>query len=394
MADNAGERDVQIRTLGLTLQKADVAVIGAGILGLAHAYVLSRRGRSVVVFERSPQAAGASVRNFGMIWPIGQPAGAQHEMALRSRDVWLEVLAAARLPHFPTGSLHVAYREDEAAVAKEFCAVGPSLGYQCAWLDADAVLARSSAVCPAGLIGAIWSPGEVTVDPRVTLATLPLFLTEQWGVRFRMGVAARSIDLPVIEAGSEKWEVGAAIVCTGADFETLYPEIFNVSGLTRCKLQMMRTRPQPDGWQLGPALAAGLTLRFYESFRVCQTLAALQQRIADESPEYDRWGIHVLVSQTAGRELTIGDSHQYGAAVDPFDRTEIDDLILRYLHGFLQAPDLEIAQRWHGVYAKHPDRPFLSLSPETNVRVVTAPGGSGMTLSFGLAERTVREMGF
>jgi len=371
-----------------------VAIVGAGILGLAHAYVLARRGRSVVVFERSPQASGASVRNFGMIWPMGQPAGRQHEMALRSREVWLEVLEAAGLPYFPTGSLHVVYREDEGAVAQEFCDVGPRLGYQCSWLDRDAVLARSNALQPAGLLGAIWSPTEITVDPRVTLARLPRFLAEKFGVRFCMGAAARSIDLPVVEAGGENWEVEAAIVCAGDDFESLYPEMFRASGLTRCKLQMMRTRPQPEGWQLGPALAAGLTLRFYESFQVCHMLHALKERIAAETPEYDRWGIHVLVSQTAGGELTIGDSHEYGAAVEPFDRAEIDDLILQYARGFLQAPNLEIAQRWHGVYAKHSDRPFLSLSPAPNVRVVTAPGGSGMTLSFGLAERTAGEMGF
>ena len=379
---------------GLTLERADVAIVGAGILGLAHAYALARRGRSVVVFERSPQAAGASVRNFGMIWPVGQPGGRQHDMALRSRELWLEILEAACLPYFPTGSLHVVYREDEAAVAREFCDVGPPLGYECSWLNRDAVLARSNAVRPAGLLGAIWSPGEITVDPRVTLAHLPRFLAEKFGVRFRMGAAARSIDLPVIEAGGEKWEVEAAIVCTGDDFESLYPEMFRASGLTRCKLQMMRTRPQPEGWQLGPALAAGLTLRFYESFQVCRTLRALKERIAAETPEYDRWGIHVLVSQTAGGELTVGDSHEYGAAVDPFDRTEIDDLVLQYARGFLHAPNLEIAQRWHGVYAKHSNRPFVSLSPAPNVRVVTATGGSGMTLSFGLAEDTVREMGF
>jgi glycine/D-amino acid oxidase-like deaminating enzyme len=110
-------------------------------------------------------------------------------------------------------------------------------------------------------------------------------------------------------------------------------------------------------------------------------------------PAYDRYGIHVLVSQTANGELTIGDSHEYGAAIDPFDRTEIDDLILRYAGEFLAAPTLEIAQRWHGVYAKHPDKPYVSLAPAPGVRVVTATGGSGMTLSFGLAEETMQEMG-
>jgi len=369
----------------MATQSADVAIVGAGILGIAHAYALARRGRSVVVFERSPQASGASVRNFGMLWPIGQPPGRMHQMALRSRQLWVEALDAARFPYFPTGSLHVVYREDEAAVAREFCEAAPKLDYPCEWLDAAGVMSRTHALRPEGLLGAIWSPTEITVDPRLVLAQFPLFLTENYGVQFCWNTVIHANDLSTF---------GAAIVCTGHDFETLYPEVFRGSGVTRCKLQMMRTRAQPEGWQLGPALAAGLTLRFYESFQICKTLPALKQRIAAETPEYDRWGIHVLVSQTTGGELTIGDSHEYGAAVDPFDRSEIDDLVLRYARGFLQAPQLEIAQHWHGVYAKHSNLPYLSVSPAPNVRVVTATGGSGMTLSFGLAEQTVSEMGF
>jgi len=141
---------------------ADVAIIGAGILGVAHAYALAQRRRSVVVFERSPQAAGASVRNFGMIWPIGQPAGRMHAMALRSRGLWGEVLTAAGLSYFSTGSLHVVYRDAEAAVAREFCEVAPKLCYSCEWLNAADVLARSQAVLPDGLLGATWSTTEIT----------------------------------------------------------------------------------------------------------------------------------------------------------------------------------------------------------------------------------------
>src|SRR5262249_42362712 len=173
-----------------------------------------------------------------------------------------------------------------------------------------AVMDRSSAVQPDGLTGGLWSPVEITVDPRLVLASLPDYLRERFGVEFHFGYAARSIDLPLIEAGDERWNVDRAIVCSGDDFESLFPRAYAKSGLTRVKLQMLRTAPQPDGWRLGPALAAGLTLRFYPSFQVCDKLPALKERIASETPEYERWGIHGLVSQTAQGELTLGDSHE------------------------------------------------------------------------------------
>lgn len=374
------------------LDSMRVAVVGGGILGLAHAYVLMRRGHRVMLFERGPWASGASIRNFGMIWPVGQPAGEMHSIAMRSREMWLEALAQARLPFLNTGSLHVAYQEDEADVLREFAEIGPAAGYVCRWLDRDQVLQRSHAVMDEGLRGGVWSSTEVTVDPRQVVAGLAEFL-QSMGVEIHFSTAVRRIDLPVIESAAGQWNADAAIVCSGDDFETLYPETFAGSGLTRCKLQMMRTAPQPGGWQLGPALAAGLTLRFYKSFQICSTLARLKERIAREKPEYDRWGIHVLASQTADGAITLGDSHEYGPVVDIFDKPEIDDLILREAATFLHLPDPRIAQRWHGVYSLHPTQAVFEAEPAKGVRIVTAPGGSGMTLSFGLAERTMDRVG-
>ena len=127
---------------------------------------------------------------------------------------------------------------------------------------------------------------------------------------------------------------------------------------------------------------------------MCSTLPALKRRISEETPEYDKWDIHGLVSQTAQGELTLGDSHEYGLAVSVFDKPWIDDLVMRYTRRFLKIPDWTLAERWHGVYAKHPEKPFVRMCPSPEVRVITATGGSGMTLSFGIAEQTIRALGW
>jgi D-hydroxyproline dehydrogenase subunit beta len=376
------------------MKKVDVAIVGAGVLGLAHAYFAARARKSVAVFERSPRASGASIRNFGMIWPIGQPPGALHQLALRSRQHWVEILEAAHLPYEPSGSFHLVYENDEKEVAQEFAAIAPGCGYRCEWLEPASVLERSRAVQPENLRGGLWSPTELTVDPRLVIREIPAYLHEQFGVEFHYQTAVQHVEPPCVEAGGEKWHAEQVLVCTGDDFETLFLEHFRTSGITRCKLQMLRTNPQPDRWALGPSLAAGLTLRFYPAFKICKSLEAYRERVAREMPAYERWAIHCLVSQAADGSITLGDSHEYGLAVDIFDKPSIDELILRYTQRFLKLPDWTLAERWHGVYAKHPEKPYVSFSPTPNVQVVTAPGGSGMTLSFGLAEQTVRELGW
>ena len=370
----------------MATQTKDIAIIGAGIVGLAHALSAAKRGLSVVLFERNPQAIGASIRNFGMIWPIGQEPGSIHQRALRSRQIWLDIAPRADIWHAETGSLHLAYADDEMTVLEEFAQLAPGLGYEVDLLDAQGVIARSRAAHPEHLRGGIWSPTEVCVDPREAIAKLPHFLAREYGVELRFSTAVHAIDLPNIYTSTETWQVQQVAVCSGVDFESLYPELYKNSGLTRCKLQMLRTAPQPGSWQLGPMLAAGLTLRHYAAFKTCPSLKDYSARISRDRPEFDQWGIHVMASQNGLGEITIGDSHEYGWQPDPFDKPAIDDLVLAYLRTFLHAHSLEIAQRWHGIYAKHRQRAEFIADPAPGVRVVNGVGGAGMSTSFGLAE--------
>jgi D-hydroxyproline dehydrogenase subunit beta len=368
----------------------DDAVVGAGMVGLAHAFQLARRGRRVVVFERSPRACGASVRNFGMLWPIGQPAGTMRQMALDSREFWLQVLAASGLWHEQSGSLHLAYHEDEAQVLAEFTAGAADSGQACELLSAAQVAARSPAVNTDRLVAGMWSPTEVCVDPREVIGKLPEWLHRQFGVHFEFGCAVSGYEQPAIWAGGKPWKAGRLFVCSGDELQALYPGALAGAGLSRCKLQMMRSQAYPASIRLGPMLAGGLTLRHYKNFQDCPTLAAVRERVARDNPEFDRFGIHVMVAQNGQGELVIGDSHEYDADVEPFDKPEIDELVLNYLRTFLVVRDLAIAARWHGSYVKHPRDSYFVAQPAPGVTVVTGLGGAGMTLSFGVAEEVVR----
>jgi FAD dependent oxidoreductase TIGR03364 len=366
-----------------------VAVIGAGIVGLSHAWSAARRGHEVLVFERDLSARSASIRNFGMIWPIGQQAGHNHQVALRSRELWLELATSAKIWHSECGSLHLAYRPDEMAVLAEFADQADDLGFECRLVSQAEVADRSPAARRDGLLGALWSASEVCVDPRQAIRATPRWLQEKYGVRLHFSTAIERIALPwILATDGQRWRVDRVIVATGADLRTLYPSVFEQAGFRRCKLQMLRTASQPMGWQLGPMLAGGLTLRHYPTFAVCDSLATLKQRVATETPELDRYGIHVMASQNGNGEIVLGDSHEYDESIEPFDKSLIDELMLRELRQMIELPDWEIHQRWHGIYAQLPGKVQFVHEVEPGVTVVNGSGGCGMTMSFGLAEES------
>jgi len=75
------------------------------------------------------------------------------------------------------------------------------------------------------------------------------------------------------------FEADEIYVCSGADFETLYPSVFAENNFTKCKLQMMRLVAQPDEWRIGPALCGGLSLIHYKSFEVAASLSKLKKSL-------------------------------------------------------------------------------------------------------------------
>jgi FAD dependent oxidoreductase TIGR03364 len=370
--------------------KGVAIVIGAGITGLAMARALAIKGYAVTILERNQQATGASIRNFGMIWPIGQPEGKWYERAIRSRNIWQEISKTGAFHCEQTGSLHLAYNQNEWQVLQELYELFKQ-ERSVTLLTPKQVLERSPAVVPQQLMGALYSTDEAIVDPREAIACLPAYLQERHGVAFKWGKCVSYIADNTVYVGlNEQYSADLIFVCSGADFETLYPEVFGKLPITRCKLQMMRFAVQPDKWEIGPSLCGGLSLIHYKSFAKAPSLLLLRRRYEQELPGHVRWGVHVMVSQNSRYELTVGDSHEYGLSPDPFDKASINQLILDYLQTFARFKSNTITATWNGVYAKLTNgENHLFESPEPGVYIFNGLGGAGMTLSFGLAEELI-----
>ncbi|HEY9047528.1 MAG TPA: TIGR03364 family FAD-dependent oxidoreductase [Ohtaekwangia sp.] len=369
-------------------RSADIAIVGAGIVGLAHAYMALRKGYKVVVFEREQFAVGASVRNFGLVWPIGQEPGVGLDRALRARRHWEEVASQAGFWMKANGSLHLAYHDDEWNVLNEFMELYKDAGYSCSLLDAAAVQKHSPVVRNENLRGGLWSETEGTVYAREAIRKIPLWLQEKYGLILKFGHVVTEIDVPLIKTARESWRVDKVYVCSGADFETLYPEIYDQHPVSKCKLHMMKAVTEKPV-NIGPTLCAGLTLRHYAAFGKCASLKALDKRYDEQSEDFKKHGVHVLLAQNEAGELIIGDSHHYSRTVEPFDPEYINTIILNYLHEFVDLGKYSITERWHGIYPKVQGNISLVLEPQPHVTIVNGLGGAGMSLSFGLAEEVI-----
>lgn len=369
----------------------DLAVVGAGIVGLAHALAAARSGKRVVVIDREARANGASVRNFGFVTVTGQQRGQCWERAMRSRDVWAEIAPKAEIAIQHRGLVLAARRPEAAAVLEAF--VASETGRDCELLGPVAARERFPQLAPGPLAAVLWSPHELRVESRLAVPALARFLEERMGVAFLRQTHVRAIDPPQVETTRGTVEAGACVVCPGDDFLSLFPDrLAAYAGLTRCKLHMLRTAPQPAGWRLPGAVMSDLSLVRYLGYAELPEAVPLLRRLEAEQGEYLAHGIHLIAVQSADGSLVVGDSHHYDPTPDPFAPAAVDELITRELAAVLALPRPDVAERWTGTYAAAPDRLALIDRPADDVRLVVVTSGTGASTAFAIGEEVVGEL--
>lgn len=355
----------------------DLVVVGAGIVGLAHAVEALGRGLSVLVVERDQRAVGASVRNFGHGCVTGQ-VGQNSTWALAARDRWHELAGDAGFWIGTAGALIAARSAEELAVVEQLAHSGHG---DARLLDRRQLAGHAQ--LSEGVLGGAHLPLDIRVDPRQAVAAIAAWLERQPGAEVWWSTSMLAIDGETVRTSRGDVQAPRAIVCVGHDIDRVYPDTAAAAAVQRCVLHMMRVA-SPARRAIAPAVLTGTSLLRYPAFAALPAATALRERFERDHAGLLRAGLNLMFTQLPDGDLTIGDTHAYAITPDPFHDEALDDLVLGEACELLGVPGLVVKQRWRGVYASAPEDVLIAEVSATTT-VVSVTSGIGMTIAHGLA---------
>jgi glycine oxidase len=237
----------------------DVAVVGAGVIGLAVGWRAAQRGLKVMVLERGTEPARqTSAVAAGMLAPISEAVATEvplMRLGLASVQMYPEFVAELNdltgmdTGYLRCGTLLAARDSDEAEALGRELAVRTRLGLSVQRLRASQARALEPALAPA-LRLALRIPDDHAVDPRRLVAALAIALARAGGqVRNRAGVAGLRVAGDRVTGvdllGGEHIAAGQVLVAAGAWGVPGLPEPAQIP-LRPVKGQIMRMR-DPSG---------------------------------------------------------------------------------------------------------------------------------------------------
>jgi D-hydroxyproline dehydrogenase subunit beta len=302
-----------------------ILIVGAGILGLSHAYAAARRGLKVRVFERTATPLGASVRNFGQALVTGQPPGQMLDLARASRSMWadwarqrgLRPQAQRLVPVRPHRSRRATCSMRSARAARRSPAIACRIiARRPQWRHP--VWLASSSHHRAALHGL----DDQQVYSREAIPALIEYLRNALGVVFHFSTLVRDVEPGRGAHHGRQLQRGASDCVFG-------PRLPDPAGraawrrLNAAGLPPANAACAPAGGdlKLQHALLTGLSCVHYGAFADLPEAAAVQEpRFCATARHLDEHGIHLLISPTPYGDLIVGDSHDYSRRSFTFQR--------------------------------------------------------------------------
>ncbi|SHO62537.1 TIGR03364 family FAD-dependent oxidoreductase [Algoriphagus zhangzhouensis] len=378
----------------------DLIVVGGGVLGAFHAYHALEAGLKVAILEKDKTPQEATTRNFGQVVPSGMDSKWQ-TYGRESLKIYKSIQAKFDVTVRNNGSVYLASNPEEQQLIEELFSINQSNGYPSELLSKEACLAKYPGLRSDYVVGGLFFPEEVTVEPKTMIHRLLEYLIREKGLAYFPNHQVISCNntgngVWLETAAGHKFKGEKVIICNGRDFKTLYPEIFVESDLEVTKLQMMLTKPQSKSYILPGSILTGLSIRRYEAFHECPSFAEIKSREPKDSLE-KKWGVHILFKQATDGSVILGDSHEYADAKDSdnlgYDlNMDIDQFMIDEAKKIIDLPTYEIAHRWFGVYSQCKTKDIFLQTIDENIHVVTGIGGKGMTGSAGFSKEHIEQL--
>jgi len=172
----------------------DVLIVGAGVIGLACAWLAARSGLRVCVLERDRVAAGASGVAAGMLAPVGEASWGEEALLalnLRSLEAWdrfaseLEDESGADPGFRRSGALYLALDRDEDEALRQRLELHERLQLESEWLRPSQCRRLEPGLATA-IAGGLHAPREAAAEPRRICAALAAALAHR-GARIELG---------------------------------------------------------------------------------------------------------------------------------------------------------------------------------------------------------------
>lgn len=204
------------------MDKVDVIVAGAGVVGLAVARALAQRGLEVLILEpEDAYGTGTSSRNSEVIHAgIYYPQGSlKAELCVRGKEMLYRYAEAYSVPHRRCGKLIVATSDDqvEALEGIRLRAMAAGVGDLRLLSAAEAQEMEPQLACKAALL----SPSTGIVDSHALMLSL-LGQAEQAGALLSLGSRVVGVEtgdgfaVTTEDAGGERFTIGARCLVNAA----------------------------------------------------------------------------------------------------------------------------------------------------------------------------------
>jgi L-2-hydroxyglutarate oxidase LhgO len=361
----------------------DVAIVGAGAVGLACAAELARAGREVVVLERHEgPARETSSRNSGVIHSgIYYPTGSlKARSCVEGRELLYARCARDAVPHRKTGKLIVATTEDEIPVIEGLRSRGLDNGAgDLALIDAAELRRREPRV---RAVAALWSPESGIVDVHGLCDSYTAEATAHGAS------VVYHTDLLALEPANDGWRLETR----GPDaerFTLVAGAVINAAGLACDRVaELAGIDVDAAGWRLRYAKG--------DYFGIAPRLGRITEHLVYPVPVHAGLGVHVTMDLggvfRAGPDAEYVETPTYD--VDPTKAGAFAAALRRYLP---EITEDDLAPDYAGVRPKlygpdEPPRDFVLEERPAGLVHLIGIESPGVTAAESLARRVAKRL--